>query len=426
VSTLCDNERLLNFAGDVIVNSIVLMSKSGKQANITNQVISIEVFEDIFSPFRTSNLILKESVDYINTFPLKGEEFFEIDIETPSLDKPLKGKFFVYSISDRTQTKNKEVIYTLKGITYDFVTESYVRLSNVYNGNCSELVKQFLGSSGLNTKEPTIIDTTSNKIAFTAGYWSPIKCINHIQKLAINTSGCPSFLFFENKNGYNFKCINNLIKSKIYQSFYRDSYSRTRDSDTSLTTSRDPSKDYQRIMEMSVPETADFISDILNGGLQSQMIRHDAVTGSFDKIDYDVAKDSCIVLMNDDYPNSSSIVDTGGKGTVYLSNHQYSTYDGVANISESETKQKRKAIFRALMKHQATILVPGRTDYTVGQMMELNIPRMAPTASKNSSESEEDYILSGKYMLIALAHYITKDMHRCSMELVKNSVKRSS
>lgn len=414
----------LSFTGDVDIKKINLVSKSGKKANIINQVLSVEIFEDIFSPFRTANIVLRDSIDYINSFPIKGEEYFEIEIDTPTLNKPIEGKFFIYTVSDRTQTKDKEVLYTLKGISYDFINDSTTTLSKVFNGNCSELVTQLLGNDGLSISRPSIIDSTSNKIAFTAGYWSPIKCINYIQRLAVNSSGCPTLIFFENRTGYNFKCINSLIKSNVYQTFYKDAYSRDRDSEESLRTTRNPSKEYQRIIEMKVPETADFISDTLNGGLQSQMITYDAVTGSYTKKDYTLSKDSCIVLLNDEYPHSSKLTENA-TGVTYTTSHQFATYDGIANISESDTKQKRHAIFSALMKHKATILVPGRTDYTVGQIMKLDIPRMAPTSSKNSSDSDEDYILSGKYMLIALGHYITRDMHRCSMELVKNSIRRS-
>lgn len=419
-----NKEKGINFAGDVDIKKIYLMSKSGKKANIINQVLSIEVFEDIFSPFRTANLVLQDSIDYVNSFPIKGEEYFEIEIDTPTLDKPISGKFFIYTVSDRNQTKEKEVIYTLKGISYDFTKDSTTTLSKVFNGNCSDLVKQLLGSGGLSTSNKTNIDSTSNKIAFTAAYWSPIKCINYIQRLSVSSSGCPSMLFFENRNGYNFKCINSLIKTNVYQTFYKDSFSRERDSEDSLRTTRNPSKEYQRIIEMKVPETTDFISDTLNGGLQSQMISYDAVTGSYTKKEYDITKDPCIVLLNDEYPHTSKLTENA-TGVTYSAPHQFATYDGVANISESETKQKRQAIFSALMKHKTIILVPGRSDYTVGQIMKLDIPRMAPTSSKNSSDSDEDYILSGKYMLIALAHYITRDMHRCSMELVKNSIRKA-
>jgi hypothetical protein len=45
----------------------MLICDKCKSVNITNQVASIEIFEDIFSPFRTANIVMKDSIDYVIT-----------------------------------------------------------------------------------------------------------------------------------------------------------------------------------------------------------------------------------------------------------------------------------------------------------------------------------------------------------------------
>ena len=60
--------KTIRFAGDVSVNSIKIVTRSGNSQNITAQVINIQIFEDLFSPFITGSLVLKESLDYVNLF----------------------------------------------------------------------------------------------------------------------------------------------------------------------------------------------------------------------------------------------------------------------------------------------------------------------------------------------------------------------
>jgi hypothetical protein len=58
-------------------------------------VLAITVYEDIFSPFISGSLTVRESFDLVNLFPFVGEEMIEIQIVTPTLDEKqnISGKF---------------------------------------------------------------------------------------------------------------------------------------------------------------------------------------------------------------------------------------------------------------------------------------------------------------------------------------------
>ena len=61
--------QTLRFAGDVSISKIRVISQSGFYQDIANQVIGIQIFEDLLSPFITGTLIIKDSLDLINLFP---------------------------------------------------------------------------------------------------------------------------------------------------------------------------------------------------------------------------------------------------------------------------------------------------------------------------------------------------------------------
>ena len=73
------------------------------------------------------------------------------------------------------------------------------------------------------------------------------------------------------------------------------------------------------------------------------------------------------------------------------------------------------------MATRVEILVPGRTDYTVGQKVFLNLNKFNPIQSSDSSKDVQDKMFSGNYVISAINHSIDRDAHQCKMELIKDS-----
>jgi len=79
------SSQQLRFAGDVSINKVKITTQKGFGQDITTQVLTVQFYEDLFSPFITGSIIVKESLDFINLFPFIGEEYLELDITTPGL-----------------------------------------------------------------------------------------------------------------------------------------------------------------------------------------------------------------------------------------------------------------------------------------------------------------------------------------------------
>jgi hypothetical protein len=45
------DDEVIRFAGDVSIDNIEVISANGLGQEITNQVVNLEIYEDIFSPF---------------------------------------------------------------------------------------------------------------------------------------------------------------------------------------------------------------------------------------------------------------------------------------------------------------------------------------------------------------------------------------
>jgi hypothetical protein len=71
---------------------------------------------------------------------------------------------------------------------------------------------------------------------------------------------------------------------------------------------------------------------------------------------------------------------------------------------------------------KVTIKVKGRTDYTVGQVVYLDINTPSPAQNDDTPEDLVDQMFSGNYLVAAINHYIDREMHECTMELIKDSL----
>jgi hypothetical protein len=66
--------------------------------------------------------------------------------------------------------------------------------------------------------------------------------------------------------------------------------------------------------------------------------------------------------------------------------------------------------------------VPGRTDITVGEVVEVTIYKSAPVTQDDPSADIIDNMFSGRYIISATNHRITREKHEIHMELLKDSL----
>lgn len=409
----------LKFAGDVNVSEVILVSLNGQAINVLNQVVTIEVHEDMLSPFMTLSIVIRESQDFLNLLPFIGEEYIKINIVTPNLEQAIKGTFYVYKMADRVYTQDREVMYTIKAVSEEFLVDANTKITRAISGNVSESAMKLLGEGGINTKKAKNVDPTLNKNKFIANHWSPIKCLNELAESAISAQGSPSFMFYENRYGFNFRSVNNLLRQQVYQEFIKDNYSRKENSGSTSST-KDPSQDYKRVISVDMNTITNYIEDIKSGQLKSKMISYDILTKKYAVKNYSIKKDpNSFVLLNKSLPYSRFAI-ANASALVINQPKYYNNFSTYSDTTNSATIQKRLSFFKNLEKHKIEIEVLGRTDYTVGQVIYLELPKVTQI-TKEDTESK-DMMLSGKYLVTAITHYISRNQHICKMEIVKNSV----
>jgi hypothetical protein len=417
-----DNE-VIRFAGDVAIDKIEIISSNGFAQEITNQVVALEIYEDLWSPFISGVLALKDSLDLTNLFPFVGEEYVNIKIHTPSFvdkTKIISDQYYIYKMTNRTMSGDRNAIYELHFISREAIVDLNKATSKAYSGKCSDIARSIITSTdGLESKKNVNIEDTPNGVKFVSNYWPPVKSLNYTAETSTNRDGAANYVFFENRTGLNFVSLDYLYSTDTIQEFIYDNYMR--DFTPDGRTYRNIQKEYQRIIEVNMPEVFDYMDRIRSGMYANKMTNYDLVTKKYVVKTFDMLDDfSKNVHLNEFAPASKKVIRRfNAMGFTYPKYH--GNYNNFGDVTNSKSVQKRMSQLRQAEATKIEIVVPGRTDYTVGKKVKVTLNKFNPIDGSDSQKDTVDNMFSGNYIISGINHFIDREKHQCHMELMKDS-----
>lgn len=407
-------------AGDVEVRDVTLITSAGFAQTITPQVVGIEIYEDLFATFITGTLTIRESQELTNLLPLMGEEIVRLDVRTPSLpdDQVYQGEFYIYKMQNRQKTSEREVLYTLHFISKEAVIDLNKHVAKAYEGTPSEIIEKICTDEelGLQTRKQVFLEDTSNSIKYVSNFWSPTRNIQYVCDHALNKFDSPSMIFFENKYGFNFMALESLYASgELKQRFIWDNY--TADISSGGGSSRDINKDYQRVLDLDIPLTYDYMERLKSGMYGSEIITYDVMTHQYTHSGYKPDFNKSAHL--NEVPLWTQDVMARAKSVIVHGKKYYNNYTGHGDVTNTRYIQQRKSLLAQAEANKLVLTVYGRTDYSVGQRVVLEVPKAGQI--KHNEREWRDVTLSGVYLIAAICHVIDTTQHTCVIELIKDS-----
>lgn len=409
-------QSTLTAAGEYIVEEASMQTQDGVGLNFVKQISGIEIFEDLFSPFISGNLYIKDTLDLPNVFGRSGMNILRLRIGTPSFPDNTKidGFFHVYKMSDRVQSKKRESSYVLRFISIESMYDQK-RLSTQFKGTGHTLVQNILDNK-LKTNKKYRYSEASNEVKFVSNFWTASKSIAYITEHSKRTSGVANFMFFENREGFNFVNISDLVEAQEIQSFDNSDYVATATSPDGRSVGLDPMKSYSSVIEFRADTVYDYISDYDAGMIKTRLYIADPIQKRFSVRNYSLNADKA-PLLNVALNYTDNVINLSepmiASKTRFFNNHN------IGDSTNVEFIQNRVAQLRKLQSMKIEIKVLGRTDYTVGKKVYFNTEKMM---SINKEDGDvNDKLFSGFYIISAINHSFTTDKHICTMELIKDS-----
>lgn len=415
----------LHFAGDINVEKINIISSDGTTYSVLNQLVGIQIYEDMFSPFISGLLTFKDELDFMNGLPMIGQEVLDLVISTPQLKErgaSINGQFYINEIKNREFVTERSVVYEISFISKEAITDCNIKLSKSYGGKVSDIAKNILEDKlvQFNSLKKLHIEPTKNSIKYVSNFWSPVKNMNYLCEHALSEKSSPSYLFFENRDGFNFGSLETLCeKNQIMQEFNYNSL--TQKVNSTGGSNRDVEQDYKRITNFSLRDGFNLIKRLDSGMVNSLMFSSDITVKR-----YNVKPFSIFNTFNDrahlnDYPLITNKIPNFYTSKIINQPRQYDNLTDGADSSNAPYLQKRISEILQGSNFRINISVPGRLDYTVGQTIRVTTFQIEPISKEQTNKEQLDMIFSGKYLISAINHYITRTNHECSLELIKDS-----
>ena len=139
----------IQYAGEFLLEGCELISSAGVQADITNIIVEINLFEEIFKTTMTGSVIIADTDNLVDNMPIIGQEFIAFKITTPGLSRSdldfdyTENVFCVYEIGKRQSTAGGEII-ELKICSPELLRNERTRVSKSFEGTISEIVLSIL------------------------------------------------------------------------------------------------------------------------------------------------------------------------------------------------------------------------------------------------------------------------------------------
>jgi hypothetical protein len=150
------------------------------------------------------------------------------------------------------------------------------------------------------------------------------------------------------------------------------------------------------------------------------MYTHDIASKKISSNNFDMLKNAKKQTRLNEFPPASKKVIYRYGSTVMFKPKYYNNFSNFGDVTNASIIQERMSLLKQAESTKIEIVVPGRCDYTVGRRVYVKLNKIEPV-SKNDKKSI-DNMFSGNYIISAINHYITKEKHECTLELIKDSL----
>jgi len=428
----------IQYAGEVITDSLELLTSSGSRVDISEITNEINIFEDIFSNTIQGSIIIGDTENILTNFNIIGQEFLKLKIRTPGLTKKSEiidftaNPMFVYKINLRASISSGAQMYELLFTSQETIKNQLMRVSKSYKDSIQNIVVDIMRNK-IKTDKDIFISGTLGSRKLIAPNVHPFAFIDKLKRESISAvNGSTEFLFYENKDGYHFTSLSSLYSKPANGEFNDgdDALDEDKEGGSSIIAS------FKRIIEYSIGSNKDFVVNVVGGMMGSQITEHNIYNKSYEKTNYSYFNNF------NDHPRIDS---TESKqvyndriiedfGTLIKSNIKLHPTSSVNNLDAQHYEDGNTvyATNRAkdwMLHRQSRITelnnssfinmtVHGITNLKVGDIIEANFP----VVGNDHKDYKIDPFLSGRYLISKLRHTISPatKTHEINMQIVRD------
>lgn len=407
---------------------------------------AINIYEDIFRNFMSCQVaILDQDGGFLDR--IRTEEIITIKFRTPG-KAPRTHHFYLYKVNPIIPLdKIMGAEYIVHGISVEFFNNSLRAFSRSYFDKTENIVAkiydEYLKSSAGLVKPLNIPNDSKTKyqMKFSFPYVNPIEAINHLASVSINEknpNAC-NYLFYENKDGFWYTCLEEMFKSKRGDYLYNSSQ-------TLLESYLLFENHLDKTVRVEVQNTGDKIVDTIDGVYGEYFSEFDLLYKKYkpyvnpNKKDTDYLEVKAEGKRYLDYFDKTTHVEPKMKPLISKENEIFhyplgrnrvcftngALYsDQVKNASgqvtgwklyetyEGEYSFNRRSQMQQINLFTLEVTVPGNSDITVGDVCRITAPIYRNGNGK---------FIDGRYLVAAVTHKIVPSGYQTVMNLARDGI----
>lgn len=406
----------------------------GKPTDLYNSILAIDYFENILEPTISMEIMIFSSYSVFNTIPIRGGERVTMEIDTArgtflyDLDNPL----YVYKVSDLESSKQRET-FVLHLTSREYFTNETSRCVKKYKDSPIDVhVKDILDNTlGTQNYLPENIESTITNYTFIGNMKKPFHILQWLGPKSISSvsgakgksgvgpnakgKGTAGFFFYENKEGFNFRSIDNLVAgTKMGSSDSKGipvySYGGV------IQSTENKPINAGEIIEYYLDKNIDLKKSLRVGMYSNYTYFYDMNTNVLSGYSYRLKDEVTTKLGRDD------VVDTWGdrSSRVMFRISDHGVMDSSAGTEESGRDivdvAKSYARFNLLFTQSLNILVPCNISLKVGDIIRCELPK-----KDGGKTTEYDDEISGNYLIREMRHHFSANQNTTSLKLMRDS-----
>ena len=412
---MASHETAINTSFDYSIKGIVLYTSDGNFIDLRGMMLSLDIYEDIFSASMKGSIEISDGQDILSVFKIHGNEYIEIELEKPTLDIAYKQSFRIYRVSDRSFI-NGSHHYKMYFCSEEFILSSQMMVSKSYKGMTTGNIISDIMSNILKANPKKlrggVFERIDNPVDIIIPRMHPIEAIYWLLTRSFGVNNSLHF-FYENRDGFNLRSFENLLKSSSYTTYYQ-----------SIKTDAEPLNNYNRFTNLIVVEDFDLLKASRFGTFSSHLVNLDIVSKKFVSYAHSAFQEKASGLLNDELAMNNAINRVGG--------NMYSSFGGMAkymitndadtsrNPTSPEQWLMRKASkYGQLQTYKMMGTIPGDPLVKAGMLVNVELPLMNPQEKQNVIMNDNR---SGRYLVSAVHHSYKKNVHATVIEMLSDSI----
>lgn len=413
------------------IKQLAVVTKTGDILDISQMYEEISIFDSMFSPVISGNILITDSVGLSSKLFFDGSEalLIEIDKDENSDIASFKKSLRIYKQSERKNRGLNAESYVLYFVSDELFYSDQQRINQsfqtTYSGVAEKILLNYLSVAENNLGG--VFDVSYGIRDIKIPNMRPLEAIEWCSKRAVDVNLAPNFMFFQNMNGFNFATLSNLLNKEDIMNIKFEA--KNMDSSEKIS-------EISSARALEVVAQTDIINKTRSGINASQFIGFDPTTRTIAKKDISFGDVNATMKNANENPNFSSVKNRAGidSQSMFQSKQTVSVFSAAQPLSKyvkandptslSKNEQyevnmaQRKSIIANLMSKRVKLVMPGNFQLMSG----FNVSLVAPVlAMKEKGGENTDTSVSGKYIIVATRHLIKFDKHETILEIAATS-----